>query len=353
MEIKSPNELIPSENQSHNIVRMAVSVEEFKKALEEYNQFKKAIITDDDVVIINGKQFLKKSYWRKVNNAFNLSVTVVSENRTELPNGDIVWDFTCEATASNGRKACGTGSCSIYEKAIYKDGMFVQVKKVWDKAKHKMVPVYDENGQLVYEPAIPNSWHNARSTAETRAYNRAVSNLVGGGEVSAEEVITGIEIGTEEENYQYQDTNIKPEVEMPQPIEEKQPRMSTPAQQKAIHSLIGTLKKDQNKIYEYYKVKGTKEMTFDMANECIQILMKELKDKEKKSANQLDGECSGAKYNTKASIEDCVKIANLISKTKDPGKTTNALLEKYKINVFNELSEADAKEIIRELEKKI
>jgi hypothetical protein len=40
------------------------------------------------------------------------------------------------------------------------------------------------------EKGRKNTLHNTRSTAETRAFNRAVSNLVGGGEVSAEEVYT-------------------------------------------------------------------------------------------------------------------------------------------------------------------
>jgi hypothetical protein len=46
----------------------------------------------------------------------------------------------------------------------------------------------------VWEFAKPNSLHNIRSTAETRAFNRAVSNLVGGGEVSADEIVSKDEI---------------------------------------------------------------------------------------------------------------------------------------------------------------
>ena len=91
------------------IVRLPVSVEEFKEELERYVAFKKAIAGPEDQLKIQGNVFLKKSFWRKVNNAFNLSVRVVKEERIEFPEThDIIWDFTCEASATNGRVACGT-----------------------------------------------------------------------------------------------------------------------------------------------------------------------------------------------------------------------------------------------------
>ncbi|GIW70273.1 MAG: hypothetical protein KatS3mg101_1020 [Patescibacteria group bacterium] len=89
------------------------------------------------------------------------------EERCEKIGKTFVWHFTCRAIAPNGRSAIGVGSCDAFEKAFKKNGEYV-----------------DKFGR----PANPNSIHNIRATAETRAFNRAVSNLVGGGEVSAEEV---------------------------------------------------------------------------------------------------------------------------------------------------------------------
>src|SRR5579859_567135 len=133
-----------------NIVMPAVSPEEAVEAWNAYQALKKRIASDDDVQLIQGKQFYKKSYWRKIATFFNLSVEITEERKEELEN-NVVYHFTQKAIAPNGRFAYGVGSCDLMEKGR------------------------------------KNTIHNARGTAETRAFNRAISNLVGGGEVSAEE----------------------------------------------------------------------------------------------------------------------------------------------------------------------
>jgi hypothetical protein len=133
------------------IVMPAVSPKEAVEAWEQYQDLKKEIATKDDIQKIGDKEFYKKSYWRKLATFFNLSVEVVEEKK-EVFEQNIIFYFTCKATAPNGRFATGSGSCDLLEKGR------------------------------------KNTIHNARATAETRAFNRAVSNLVGGGEVSAEEV---------------------------------------------------------------------------------------------------------------------------------------------------------------------
>jgi len=151
------------------IVMPAVDAAAAIEAWKSYQDLKKAVISPDDVQQIQGRQFLKKSYWRKIATFFNLSVDLVTEKKEELANGNTTYHFVCKATAPNGRFAVGAGSCNIYEKAKF------------DVEKGQWLNSY---GKI----AEPNSIHNARATAETRAWNRAVSNLVGGGEVSAEEV---------------------------------------------------------------------------------------------------------------------------------------------------------------------
>ena len=142
-----------------DIVRPVVSV---KEALESWNAFlelKAAILTPDDRQRIGDKSFTKKSGWRKIASFFNLT--------DEVRDSQIVWDddematkqrevvyaeFIIRATAPNGRYAEGWGSCSASERKFTK----------------------------------PN--HDIPATAQTRAKNRAISDLVGGGEVSAEEM---------------------------------------------------------------------------------------------------------------------------------------------------------------------
>lgn len=147
-----------------------LSPEEAKNMMKLYQDYQAALLDESDYQDIQGKKFKKKSAWRKFAMANNLSVRVVDERREELPNGDYAYHFVAEATHPNGRVTSGSGSCTAYEKSKLIDGK-------WKTAKG-------------YE-AEANSLHNVRSTAETRAWNRAVSNMVAAGEVSAEEVDQG------------------------------------------------------------------------------------------------------------------------------------------------------------------
>lgn len=155
----------------NQVLMPAVSPDEALRVWKQYKDLKEKIIEPSDIQKIEGKDFLKKSYWRKIATFFNLSVEVISESHEQVGR-TIVWHFTCKAIASKGRFAIGVGSCDAYEKATLKDGRYMG---------------YNKNTKSWYE-AKANSIHNIRATAETRAFNRAVSNLVGGGEVSAEEV---------------------------------------------------------------------------------------------------------------------------------------------------------------------
>ena len=102
---------------------------------------------------IKGKLYRKKSYWRAVGMSFKLSVDLLQEQQLTAPNNEKDWGWmaTYCARAMNGQYAVGDGACFASEK---------------------------RGNDTV---------HNVRSAAHTRAYNRAVSNLVGFGEVSAEE----------------------------------------------------------------------------------------------------------------------------------------------------------------------
>jgi hypothetical protein len=152
------------------VVMPAVTPAEAKKIWNEYEKMKLAVLDPkNDIQKIQGRDFKKKGYWRKLATFFNLSIEVVEERAEEIKNNEgqvvnKVWHFVVRATAPNGRSVIGSGSCDMLEKGTR------------------------------------NTYHNTRSTAETRAYNRAVSNLVGGGEVSAEEVGKDyIEVTEEEE----------------------------------------------------------------------------------------------------------------------------------------------------------
>jgi hypothetical protein len=154
---------LPQPEETHALVPVAdpgsplpvFSGEQMAEAFRAYRQLQVTLDTamPDAIMRIQGRAFRKKAYWRAVRTAFNLDVTMVEEHREVLPDGNWGWLVTYRAKAPNGRAADGDGACYASEKP--------------------------GRGQATE--------HNVRSHAHTRAFNRAVSNLVGFGEVSAEE----------------------------------------------------------------------------------------------------------------------------------------------------------------------
>ena len=117
----------------------------------------------DCLMELGERSFRKKQYWRAIAMAFNVSVEPVTPEQAErsvvgfLEGGaeNYCYTVTYRATLPSGRSVTGDGTCAAAEK---------------------------QKGRMEATE------HNVRSHAHTRAYNRAVSNLVGFGEVSAEEV---------------------------------------------------------------------------------------------------------------------------------------------------------------------
>ncbi len=107
--------------------------------------------------------FVKKSGWRKIALAYNLALGRVSEYVERDPEGTPQRaTYTAWAEAPNGRRVEASGHCAFSESRF--SGPRGNVTKL-------------EN--------------DMRATAETRAKNRAISDLIGMGKVSAEEVDAG------------------------------------------------------------------------------------------------------------------------------------------------------------------
>jgi hypothetical protein len=139
----------------NNALLPVFSGQQMAAALTAYRELQHALdaAMPDQIMQLDGKPFRKKGYWRAVSVAFNLTVEPIEERREQ--HGDTyVYVVTYRATAASGRFAIGDGACSSQEKT---------------------------RGRMQATE------HNVRGHAHTRAYNRAVSNLVGFGEVSAEE----------------------------------------------------------------------------------------------------------------------------------------------------------------------
>ena len=131
------------------------------EAMARFDEFKTQALKPADYVILdNGKEkrgYIRKSGWLKYALACQLSLEKRDERVEDLAGGGRVYHYTYRAIAPNGRYADAVGSASTKERNF----------------------------------THPD--HDVRSLAQTRACNRAISNLVAGGEVSAEEMVSEIQ----------------------------------------------------------------------------------------------------------------------------------------------------------------
>lgn len=142
------------------LVRTAGPWAQIEVAFKEHQELVKRLLEDSDYQEIQGKKFPKKSAWRKLAVAYGVSFEIRSQNIVREDPDDpkskpIFAEFVVRAIAPNERFSDGWGCCDITE-ARFNKGLSKQ--------------------------------HDLIATAETRAKNRAASDLFGMGEVSAEEM---------------------------------------------------------------------------------------------------------------------------------------------------------------------
>lgn len=138
------------------LIRPIASGSEARAAWDQFQNLKRDLLEDEDVQDAQGRRFLKRSGYLKLAAAFGLTVQIVSTERDVLLDGDgrayALWRCVARAIAPNGREMQAVGACASNERRF----------------AHKDADPY--------------------ATAQTRATNRAIANLIGGGEVSAEEL---------------------------------------------------------------------------------------------------------------------------------------------------------------------
>ena len=146
-----------------------VDVQAAADFMENYQELVDALLDETDYQQIGDKNAKKKSAWRKLATAFNISDEPVTKEiiRDEC-HRIISAHYEVKAVLPNGRTAYGVGSCSI-----------------WDKISKK-----DEREPTPFElrKRFTNAEHDIIGTAHTRAKSRAIADLIGAGEVSAEEL---------------------------------------------------------------------------------------------------------------------------------------------------------------------
>jgi hypothetical protein len=127
-----------------------------EKAAAQWQLFealKAKLLGIEDYQSIAGRRYIKRSGFRKIAVYFGISDRIIKEERTEREDdGSFFWRIEVEAFAPNGRSCVGVGACDSRERK------FAHIE------------------------------HDVYATAHTRAKSRAISDLVAGGAVSAEEV---------------------------------------------------------------------------------------------------------------------------------------------------------------------
>jgi hypothetical protein len=188
---------------SPGLVRPVATPEEFEKNETLYQEIVKRVLRTEDYQEFTErvkdpdtnkwssktKKRKVKSAWRKLARVFGLTVLPVPDSESaervdcdpeccpdDCASGHYEVRVSYAATATNGQSSGGDGSCIDNEKWPTRDE--------WDEK----VARAERERWSAPKWAGRNSRHNVRSTAHTRAYNRAVSNLIAAGEVSAEEI---------------------------------------------------------------------------------------------------------------------------------------------------------------------
>lgn len=161
-------------------------VEDIDKVVQLYDQFeeiKSKLLDKGDTTKIGNNLHVNKSGWRKIATAFNLSAEVV-ETDMWVENGVVKARAIARATAPNGKVSTEVGMCASNE------SNYMEAGKPRDGTQPQDHPDYfrvDGKWRRLKEPKEVND-HNILAVAATRAKNRAISDCVGGGEVSAEEM---------------------------------------------------------------------------------------------------------------------------------------------------------------------
>lgn len=123
-----------------------------KNVMMNYIAVCKAMLDPSDYAEIQGKKYKKRSAYRKLARAFGISDEIVKEEKEQIDEKNFMWRIHVKASSTIGRSAIGVGACSTRERN------FAHVD------------------------------HDVYAIAHTRAKNRAISDLLGAGEISAEEI---------------------------------------------------------------------------------------------------------------------------------------------------------------------
>ncbi|MDY6888273.1 MAG: hypothetical protein SVV88_11640 [Pseudomonadota bacterium] len=141
-----------------------------------FQTYCKVLLVPSDFLLVGDISYKNRFAWVKLARAFNISDELVRLNIARDDTNHVIYaEAVVRATTPEGRTVMAAGYCSLSDKSHTKDLIEIGELKCigpCDGRKH-----------------FTNPDHEIPSTAITRAKNRAISDILGAGELSAEEVI--------------------------------------------------------------------------------------------------------------------------------------------------------------------
>lgn len=206
-------EIVPVEVEERTISPI-VSPENAKAAMQAYQELCSAVLiswdrrkTENGVIVQESdyqripvrrregnkwiteyKDFPKKSAWRKLGKFYKISDEIIDSEKMDREDGSFIWRYRVKAIAPDGQYTFGVGSCDS--------------KEIPDERRRE---------------------HDTESKAHTRAKNRAISDLIGFGQVSAEEM-TGEPKHVESQQKEAKPSEEKPRAKVGPPPRKTQPK---------------------------------------------------------------------------------------------------------------------------------
>ena len=220
--------IIPNQSEQFDLV----DIEGAAAYMNNYQEAIKALLTPEDYQTIANKDFKKKSAWRKLATAFRISDEIVNEQLEYDDINQIVRArYRVRCTLPNGRTAEGVGVCSIFDKIRYNPT--------------KNNPADTETpSNFELRGRFSNAEHDVPSTAHSRAKNRAIADLIGAGEVSAEEMGEPKKVQRTSRNTTSEDNNPKTESSADKP---KTRRRRKPKKEAVIEAKAEVVSDDDSK----------------------------------------------------------------------------------------------------------
>jgi hypothetical protein len=173
------------------VVAPIVTAAEAAQQWQAYQELTRRILDPTDYTTIDGKKRKNKSAWRKLGTYYNLtdriieSASFIQRDNLGLP---VYAHYEVEAIAPNGRVAVGVQEAHAAERCC---------PSAWREPCDRLCPEGCDKKHAHHvccPPGCSGRRHWAHpgdivATAHTRAKNRALADLIGAGEVSAEEMI--------------------------------------------------------------------------------------------------------------------------------------------------------------------